>query len=170
MRQRIYMRKFEWKEGGYSLAGPPINVEDRGCRIRVGRARIPADRAAIALGRRDTGLRLYSAMGKERIDRKVQRSTNNAAAHYAESLFASGLALALAGQSAKGYDAVAASGQWFPIKSRRPTCPRSTANAVRSSSRILGEAYRFLRSAEKRSIAPQTVRRRKSAVLSLDGV
>ena len=66
-------------------------------------------------------LRLYCSIGKELIDRKVTRSTNNPAADYAECLFASALALTLAGQSAKGYDAIDASGQRFQIKGRRPT-------------------------------------------------
>ena len=57
--------------------------------------------ATIDLSRLDVRalLRLYCAIGTELIDRKVTRSTNNPAADYAECLFASALALTLAGAS-----------------------------------------------------------------------
>lgn len=89
----------------------------------------PIDLSSLDIG---SLLRLYCAIGKELIDRKVTRSTNNPAADYAECLFATALTLTLAGQSAKGYDAIDASGQRFQIKGRRPT----TANPSRQLSVI----------------------------------
>jgi hypothetical protein len=66
-------------------------------------------------------LRLYCAIGQELILRKLTRSTNNPVGDYAEYLFATALSLTLAGNSAKGYDAVDADGQRYQIKGRRPT-------------------------------------------------
>ena len=66
-------------------------------------------------------LRLHCAIGQELILRKLTRSTNNPVGDYAECLFANALSLSLAGNSAKGYDAVDADGQRYQIKGRRPT-------------------------------------------------